>query len=60
MRTCEQILAPGMNLQIPEGFYVIKDMTPVIFLSKIGGGTNEYADKFETLKEIFEGNRVYM
>ena len=34
-------------------------MTPAIFLSKIGGGTNEYADKFETLKEIFEGNRVY-
>ena len=38
---------PGLNLQIPEG------MTPEVFCKQIGGDCAEYADKFESMDEIF-------
>jgi len=41
---------PGLNLQIPEG------MTPEVFCKQIGGDCAEYADKFESIDEIFNFN----
>ena len=38
---------PGLNLQIPEG------LTPEKFCKQIGGDCAEYADKFETIEEVF-------
>ena len=38
---------PGLNLQIPEG------LTPETFCNQIGGDCAEYADKFETIDELF-------
>ena len=38
---------PGLNLQIPA------DMTPEKFCKQVGGDCAEYADKFETIDEIF-------
>jgi len=42
---------PGLNLQLPE-WPVDK------FMLKIGNGCSDYADKFETLKEVFEADTV--
>lgn len=53
MRTITPIFpAPGYNLEVP-------DWTPEKFLKSIGGGTSEYADKFEKLEEIIKADRVY-
>ena len=38
---------PGLNLQIPEA------LTPETFCKQIGGDCAEYADKFETIGEVF-------
>jgi len=34
------------------------DWTPELFLKRIGGGCAEYAEKFETLEEVFKLDRV--
>ncbi|TNV79422.1 hypothetical protein FGO68_gene1221 [Halteria grandinella] len=38
---------PGLNLQVPA------DMTPEKFCKQIGGDCAEYADKFESIDEVF-------
>ena len=38
---------PGLSLRPPEG------MTPEVFCKQIGGDCAEYADKFETIDEVF-------
>ena len=43
---------PGKNLQIP------KDLTPETYLKSIGGDCGEYADKFETIDEVFNLDSV--
>ena len=49
MRVVRQIYPPpGLNLQIPEG------LTPETFCKQIGGDCAEYADKFETIDEVFK------
>jgi 3-methyladenine DNA glycosylase/8-oxoguanine DNA glycosylase len=42
---------PGLNLKAEEGW------TPQKYLKKIGGDTEEYADKFESVQEIFNSKR---
>ena len=39
---------PGLDLRIPEG------LTPEKFCKQIGGDCHEYADKFETIDEVFK------
>ena len=34
------------------------DWTPELFLKRVGGGCAEYADKFETLDEVFSLDKV--
>ncbi|CDW81732.1 UNKNOWN [Stylonychia lemnae] len=43
---------PGQNLMIP------KDLTPEVYLKSIGGDCGEYADKFETIDEVFNLDSV--
>jgi hypothetical protein len=38
---------PGLNLKIPEG------LTAEQYCKQIGGDCSEYADKFETIEELF-------
>mmetsp|Transcript_28167 Transcript_28167/g.50385 ORF Transcript_28167/g.50385 Transcript_28167/m.50385 type:complete len:113 (+) Transcript_28167:29-367(+) len=42
---------PGLNLKAPEDWNVDK------FFRKIGGDTEEYADKFETVNEVLSSDR---
>ena len=39
---------PGLNLKIPEG------LTTETFCKQIGGDCLEYADKFESIDEVFK------
>jgi len=51
LRTVQPVYPPpGLNLQIPEWKH--ED-----FLMRIGGGCSDYADKFESLNQVFELNR---
>lgn len=43
---------PGLNLQVPA------DMTPEKFCKQIGGDCAEYADKFESIDEVFNFDSV--
>ena len=43
---------PGLNLRIPEG------LTPEQFCKQIGGDCAEFADKFESIDEIFSLDSV--
>ena len=52
LRKVRRIPAPGMNLKIPA------DLDPETFCKQIGGDCDEVAEKFETIDEIFTGNRV--
>ncbi|EAR84232.1 IGR motif protein (macronuclear) [Tetrahymena thermophila SB210] len=53
-RTCVPIYPPpGLNLEIP-------DWDKELFLKRIGGGTSEYADKFDNLQEIFTSTSKQM
>ena len=45
---------PGLNLEIP------KDLTPEIFCKQIGGDCYEYAEKFETMEQVFNLDRYAM
>ena len=47
MRKVRPIEPPGLNLQIPE------HLNPEMFCKQIGGDCDDYADKFETMDEIF-------
>lgn len=42
---------PGLELKAKEGW------TPQQYLKKIGGDTEEFADKFETVQDIFDSKR---
>lgn len=50
MRVVRPVEAPGNNLQIPGA------LTPELFFRQIGGDCEEYADKFETIEEVFQEN----
>lgn len=43
---------PGLDLQVPA------DLTPEKFCKQIGGDCHEYADKFETIDEVFKSDSV--
>ena len=45
---------PGLDLKIPE------DLEPEAFLKSIGGDCDEYADKFETMKDVMEMSSLKM
>ena len=54
---------PGLNLELPGKYRVFLalkriDWTPELFLKRVGGGCAEYADKFETLDEVFSLDKV--
>ena len=42
---------PGLHLRASESW------TPQMYLKKIGGDVEEYAEKFETVQEIFDSKR---
>ena len=46
--------APGLDLKVPEG------LEPESFLKSIGGDCDEFADKFENMKEVMEMNTLKM
>lgn len=50
MISCKPVPPPGFNITIPEGWDVKK------FFEKLGGDLFEHADKFESLKEIFDNS----
>ena len=45
---------PGLDLRVPEG------LEPEAFLKSIGGDCDEYADKFETMKDVMEMDSLKM
>ena len=53
MKNIKPVPAPGYNLELP-------DWTPEEFCKRIGGDCDEYAEKFETLEEIFSMNKYEM
>ena len=46
--------APGLDLKIPDG------LEPEPFLKSIGGDCDEYADKFESMKDVMEMESLKM
>ena len=46
--------APGLDLKVPE------NLEPEGFLKSIGGDCDEFADKFESMKEVMEMDSLKM
>ena len=66
MRDIRPIPPPGDNLELPSknlpflSKIPLGDWTAEKYLQRIGGGCSEFADKFETLQELFECDKVYL
>ena len=52
MRSVGRVDAPGEDLKIPA------NLTAEQFLRQIGGDCAEYADKFESIDEVFNENSM--
>lgn len=54
MRVVKPMAAPGLEFKIPE------DLEVEGFLRQIGGDCEEYADKFESIEEVFNEDSLAM